>query len=35
VTLRGPSTNYFWDKLEQFGAELEELNVGDEEAENV
>jgi len=35
VTLRGPSTNYFWDRLEYFDADLEELGVGDEEAENV
>jgi hypothetical protein len=35
VTLRGPSAKHFWDGLEEFGARLEELGVGDEEAENV
>lgn len=35
VSLRGPSTKHFWDGLEQFGEQLEELGVGDEEVENV
>lgn len=34
MTLRGPSAKHFWDDLEQFGVRLEELGVGDEEAEN-
>jgi hypothetical protein len=35
VTLRGPSAKHFWDGIERFGEHLEELGVGDEEAENV
>jgi hypothetical protein len=27
VTLRGPSTKLFWDGLERFGAELEDLGI--------
>jgi hypothetical protein len=35
VTPRGPSAKHFWDGIEQFGEQLEELGVGDEETENV
>jgi len=35
VTLRGPSAKHFWDGLEEFGRQLEELGVGDEEVGNV
>lgn len=35
VTPRGPSAKHFWDGLERFGAQLEDLGVGDEEVENV
>jgi len=35
VRLRGPSAKQFWDGFERFGEQLEELGVGDEEAENV
>lgn len=29
VTLRGPSAKRFWDGLERFDEQLEELGVGD------
>jgi len=35
VSLRGPSAKHFWDRLEEFGRQLEELGVGEEEASNV
>jgi hypothetical protein len=35
VTLRGPSPNYFWERLEQFGAQLEEVGIDDGEVKNV
>ena len=35
VNLRGTSAKHFWDELEQFGAQLEDLGVGDVEVENV
>ena len=35
VSLRGASANYFWDGLENFGEQLEELDVGHEEVDHV
>jgi hypothetical protein len=35
VSLRGPSAKQFWDELERFGEQLEELDVGDEKVKNV
>jgi hypothetical protein len=35
IRLRGASTKQFWDEFERFGDQLEELSIGDEEADNV
>lgn len=35
VHLRGASAKQFWDGLERFGEQLEELGIGDEEVDNV
>jgi hypothetical protein len=28
VNLRGPSAKHYWDGIEKFGEQLEELNIG-------
>jgi len=35
VSLRGPSTNYFWEGLERFDAKLEELDIGYDEVDYI
>jgi hypothetical protein len=35
VTLRGPTWKHLWDSMVQLSERLEELGIGDEEADNV